>query len=164
MTKEDLRKVAEFDWRSLRTIIDVLRKFEDLKQIRYEHLQFMAQHTTFDCYEFKHPVYEAGDQPDYWYGIVRGEFVLQKKLAHGNSSKTLALATGKPKLLAVGIIQAGQCFGEEEIFLKTVRKLSVICQSNDNQTVKIPAEYFQLVIGQYPRKIEDLGKSVAIKK
>lgn len=74
------------------------------------------------------------------------------------------LAHSKAKLLATGIIEAGQWFGEEEIFLKTPRKMSVVCQSNDNQVVKIPAEQFVLVISQYPKKVTDLAKSVAIKK
>lgn len=66
--------------------------------------------------------------------------------------------------MSVGIVEAGQCFGEEEIFLATTRKTSVTCQSNDNQVLKIPAEQFMLVIAQYPRKASDLSKSVALKK
>jgi hypothetical protein len=32
----------KFDWRAVRNIIDILLTFEDLKQIKYEHLQFLA--------------------------------------------------------------------------------------------------------------------------
>jgi len=109
-------------------------------------------------------VYEIGDPPDYWYGILRGEFVMQKRMNHNSSGKVLTHSTTKFKLLATGIIEPGQCFGEEEMFMATPRKASVVCQSNDNQVVKIPTEQFVLVIGQYPRKISDLANSVAMKK
>lgn len=72
LKKEHFLQAMNFDWRSLRNVIDVLRTFPDLKQMKYEHLQFLAQHTVFDTYEFKQLVYDMDEEPQYWYGIVRG--------------------------------------------------------------------------------------------
>lgn len=43
-----------------------------MRQMRYEHLQFLAQHAALQTYEFKQVVCQAGDEADFWYGIVKG--------------------------------------------------------------------------------------------
>jgi hypothetical protein len=45
----------------------------------------------------------------------------------------------------MGVVEAGQSFGEEEILLVIPRKTSAVCNSNDNKVAKIHARYFKLV-------------------
>lgn len=138
-------------------------------------MQFLAQYVERESYEFKQRVYGVGEEAGYWYGIVRGEFVFSRRVKEEEGEKGRGKEKEKERgeysryfsnrvrNVNVGIVEAGQSFGEQEVLEKCPRKVSVICMSNDNEVIKIPGQYFEMVYREYPRKSIELARSLEIR-